>query len=92
MNKQEALRGKAETLMGGLDRVLQLLTLHSTDTFIHIHDFLIAQSCKKTAAALVKEAPEGYGLAARKNSKGSSKLLDLVQACANTISFHDQKD
>lgn len=51
------------------------------DTFIHIHDFLIAESCKKTAAALLKEAPQEYNLPSRKNSnKGSHKLLEIVQA------------
>jgi hypothetical protein len=52
----------------------------STETFIQIHDFLLARSCKKTAAALAKEAPESAALKNRTPAPTNSKLVEIVKS------------
>lgn len=76
ISEEQALKGKE------LIYVKSMLAYNTgclAETFIQIHDFLLARSCKKAASALVKEAPELAALKARTPAPTNSKLVEIVK-------------
>lgn len=82
ITEEQALKGESITshTRSYYYAYLIYLGLSHPETFIQIHDFLLARSCKKAASSLVKEAPELAALKNRTPAPTNSKLVEIVKS------------